>query len=1177
VKRTLAAFLAATLFAGPLAAQPAPARAPAQAAGPRELTPQELEVLKDVEDVVGRYGQAEADHRAAMQDLLRREYERRLVDIGERYSKGIAASEKDFRARHQSAEELLLAFLAKYPNDPKWTPDAMFRLADLYLDQAKWEFDEKEALAQDTPTPNLPDADDFDAPPVYIGPAYDKSLGIWRDILTRFPEYRQVDGVVYLMAYYLGEMQRTDEAKQAYLGLVCRNKHDPLAKPPAKPDPASLRSRMNVAPIVAGDPYEGCKPMKESPDLVDEAWVRIGEAHFDSRGELAAAIAAYNRVARRPESKFYDIALYKLAWSYYRNDRFLDGIKAFDELVTFSDKQEDAGGQRNDLRPEAVQYIAISFADPWEASSIADPAKSIARADAFYGNRTERHVRDVYEQLGDTLRLSAGMPSGGEVPPEIKAAYTSAIKAWRHTLQTWPLHPRNPIVHQKMVDALAFMGDQEGAAAERRGLADAYRRGGKWYVANETNREAMEAAQRLGEGSLIEAARQTHRAAQLAKQEWANTQTSAAKEKYINLYGEAARLYRAYLDEFPNSNEVYELTYRLADCLFFSEQYEASTAPYRWVRDRTELGTKYRDAAADSIVQAWEEAVKQAKQRGQLVDPPVPSAETLAQNSNPQPVVPLYQSLQKAYDEYAQIMVTDKTASTKALASAMISYRYVQLDDAKTRFDGILTKFCKSPEAVQAKEGLLAIYQSRGQNEKFKETADRFIASACGTGAADQQLAAEQKVSNEYTIAVKLFRDGKFEQAGDAFYGLYKGAQGFKDRAGALFNSALAYEQAGKPKTAIALYQEFTRVQEFRESEYYVESLFRSAVSYQNAFDYQTAVDTFLKVSDEAAKPGRKSRPEFGLAEARLNALYNAAFLRDLDRAYYDRSKTDPGAATLYRRYADAELRAPAPNRQRASEAYFNAGLVYEKAGATKDMIKAFADWRKLFAGDPGAGFYSVLADYKIAKALEKGRDRPGAEQYFRSAIRAFDASGEKPGSPSAELAAEAQFWLAEKVYKGSFEPYKVKWKGNIASPNASRAEKAVLDTLGALKAVVNETSTGYLAVARFEASWSLAAIVRLGDIYFFSGQKLIEAPVPKEIERGGPELFDAYQAQMEEIVQPQADAARDQWLKAVQTAKNAGVANEWSKLAQTRLNAYIAQDLYPVQRDEIIEKEQNP
>jgi len=47
--------------------------------------------------------------------------------------------------------------------------------------------------------------------------------------------------------------------------------------------------------------------------------------------------------------------------------------------------------------------------------------------------------------------------------------------------------------------------------------------------------------------------------------------------------------------------------------------------------------------------------------------------------------------------------------------------------------------------------------------------------------------------------------------------------------------------------------------------------------------------------------------------------------------------------------------------------------------------------------------------------------------------------------------------------------------------------------------------------------------------------------------------------------------------VKALEAAKKSGTSNEWSKLAEQRLNAYIASDLYPVQRDPLIEKEVNP
>src|SRR5262249_41893067 len=501
--------------------------------------------------------------------------------------------------------------------------------------------------------------------------------------------------------------------------------------------------------------------MAKNPDLIDGGWVRIGEIDFDTPGALPTAIAAYKKVARNLKSKFYDIALYKLAWSYYRNNQFMDGIQAFDELVAYSDKLEDQGQPKNDLRGESVQYLAISFTDPWEENTLSDPVKAMERLNAFYKGRTnERHVRDVYEQVGDVLRLSAGTPPGGEVPPEIRTAYREAINAWRFTLDHYPTHPRNPVVHQKIVDALAFMGDAQAAGDERARLATAYKRGTPWYTANETNREAMDNASRLTEGSLIEAARNQHRSAQLAKQQYQKAPTPDGKRGYLRLYAEAANLYQAYLQEFPNSSDAYEVTYRLADCLYFSEQYVASVERYRWVRDHQELGTKYHDDAADSVVKAYEEAVAQAKAQGALKEPPVPTPETFAKGARSLSVPSLYRDLQGAYDEYAKLVPNDSTASQKALAAAMISYRHVQLDDALARFQGIMTTYCKPSEAVQAKEGMLAIYQGRGQTDKFQATADKFIGDKCGSTPQDVLVAQKQKLSNEYTVAINAYKDG---------------------------------------------------------------------------------------------------------------------------------------------------------------------------------------------------------------------------------------------------------------------------------------------------------------------------------------------------------------------------------------------------------------------------------
>ena len=90
---------------------------------------------------------------------------------------------------------------------------------------------------------------------------------------------------------------------------------------------------------------------------------------------MELAIAAYQRVLAFTDSPYYDKALYKLAWAYYRADNYPEAIKRFDELVVYSDKKKaESGAEGSDLRAEAVQYLGVSFAEKdwngdWEMHS----------------------------------------------------------------------------------------------------------------------------------------------------------------------------------------------------------------------------------------------------------------------------------------------------------------------------------------------------------------------------------------------------------------------------------------------------------------------------------------------------------------------------------------------------------------------------------------------------------------------------------------------------------------------------------------------------------------------------------------------------------------------------------------------------------------------------------------
>ena len=93
-----------------------------------------------------------------------------------------------------------MKFLANHPSHDVFTPDAMFRLADLYLDQADEEVESR--LAATEGSNGQPQAGSAGDAPIVAD--YSKSLDLWEDILRRFPSYRQTPSTLYLLAYYMG-------------------------------------------------------------------------------------------------------------------------------------------------------------------------------------------------------------------------------------------------------------------------------------------------------------------------------------------------------------------------------------------------------------------------------------------------------------------------------------------------------------------------------------------------------------------------------------------------------------------------------------------------------------------------------------------------------------------------------------------------------------------------------------------------------------------------------------------------------------------------------------------------------------------------------------------------------------------------------------------------------------
>ncbi|MBZ0237074.1 MAG: tetratricopeptide repeat protein, partial [Deltaproteobacteria bacterium] len=1099
------------------------------------------EALRDIEAEWKRYtGQADEHHRR-MRDLLLRSFDDKTKELERRYAKRIAEAETRRNNKHADTIALLEQFIKDHPDHKQFTPDAMYRLGDLYLDVADEAVDTADMTAE-------------------VIADYSKSLEYWERILAEFPDYRQMPSVLYLVGHY-GKTKDERRSLMLFLALSCANKYKWTDAPPPVPTKDEALARTDRKDLL--DPYADCQPWEGAdPELVRHAWVRgIADYHFTVPGELDEAISAYNKVVEgAKDSPLYAEALYKLAWSFYKRDFLLDSIKRFDESVKLYDALVAKGGiPALELREESLQYIAVAFTDPWEGETDTDPVKAFQRARDFYqGRENEPHVRDVWEAMGAAFM-------------ELQA-YDQAVDSYRIAIgPPWELHPRNPVVHQEIVNAFEAKGDKFAADQAAGELATRYAPGTAWYQANEKDREAMENQRRIAERALYAAARNTHLAATNLRKEWeAGGKTEAVvREEYLKLYAAAVDLYKTFIQQYPESDYVYEFTYYQGEALFFSERYLEAVEQYRWVRDHRELSEVFFLQAAKDILTSYEMEVARQVAAGSLQPLSVPTSaelKAMPQPLTPRPIPPLYLTMQKEWDEYQNVVNDPKTAPIQGLNAALVSLAYLHVDDAIARMEKVMNKFCGVPESVKAKDALLSVYEATGRLDKFTEVNEKFISAKCGD-AKSIELAKSQNRSVEFKRAEVLSGEGKYIEAAETFYRYYKVAPaGDADLPTALYNAAANYSLGDRPKTAISLYKEFTQSKEkaFRESPYFLEAMRLTAMSQASVFDYDAAIATNLDlyaVAKDAKRRGIKPPPPLGgerqrtTDEIALEALFNAAALAELDRDFKQ-------AVDLYNKYDREES-----DRRNKDRALFAIARIYRSARDVGNMTSAYDRWRKLYGKDNGNADDYVQSYYDTAMLWKSKGTTRNAEAAGQQAIDAWRAVGAAKNTRGAKLAGEWALYFAEKHFTTKFQPYKI----TESAKTVDRMKQLKTN----LEKVTTEAQDKYLVLDDFGvAEYSMAAKVRFGETLSEFAIKLAGAPTPKfilDLDRKNPDAgaVAAYEDGLSQNLAKYVDQAKAQWVEVVDLAKRSGVSNKWSQLALENLNREFP-DEFPVLHQEL-------
>jgi TolA-binding protein len=812
-------------------------------------SPAEVKQLEELSNALQEYETESKEFKREVQLLVEKKYEEKRNTLANSYEKAIRDLEVLERRERLDAIAQFEEFLTRYPDDPKYTPDVMFRLAELYYEKSSDDHslamrDYEETIKKLDPSKNA-------TPPPEPRVDFSKSVALYQKLISQFPDYRLNDAAYYLLGYCLEKQENFETSRSAYAALIAK--------------------------------YPKSK-------FTTEAWVRIGEYYFDAydvKDALAQAADAYEHAILDTKHPLYDKALYKLGWVYYRMDRFDDSVDRFISLIDFYQAQAKAKGDDEsggDLRNEALQYTAVSFVDEkW--GSLAKAQEKFAKI----GGRSWEP--EIYRRMADIYFDQTKHPE--------------AIETYRLVLAKNPLIKDAPQIQQKIVQAFERDRKLEEAFGESSRLANMFGPGTPWHEKWKRDPDVVQGAAEMAEKSLYSTAIYHHQQALVFKQEGKFEQARATFET-------AAKAYGTYLSRFPRSKNAYEMEFYLADCLYNSLQFAEAAKHYTSVRDSSQ-DNRYLTESAFSAVLSLQKQLELEVIKKIAPDLKVVTSKDRPENEKITviPMVPSEKALIAASDAYVGKVKADEKSPGIAYKAAELFYVHNDFDEARKRFEVIIDSYPASEVAKYAANLTVETYLIDKNYDMVEKVAAKLTKNATLIDPKSDLYKdlTKFKLGGRFKLAEELMAKGSFDEAAKKYLELVDEAPKHEFADKALNNAAVCYENTRRFDSALRLYERIVR--DYPQSKLADAALFRVAVNAENSYDFDKAVDSYQKLVKDYAQSKDREAALFNTARLleglqRYNEAANA-YLRyaDLYPKSEDAPKNQFRAALIYEKQAD--------------------------------------------------------------------------------------------------------------------------------------------------------------------------------------------------------------------------------------------------------------------------------
>ncbi len=826
-----------------------PAHAAVQAAipaggtsAPRKGTTDDVEEYRSAQQ---RFVDRMTEFKDDTRDYVRVEEGRRRQELEQGYGRTILGLREEEDIVRSQAEEKFVAFLRKYP-DAEYTPHVMFRLAELYFEDAENTFlladaeRSRRLAAMDTAV-----AEDIPEPRKNYG----KPLALYRGIVSRYPDYDRIDGVYYMLGYCNTEENALDPDRAAGVD--------------------ALRTLVTRFP---------------GSEFANDASMRLGEYHFQEN-LVEEALPYYQRIVDAgEEARYYDKGLYKLAWSHFllanrqRLEEYRQAMALFTRLLDYSRRLLLTSGETSPMDKEAIDYMAISIADLADHEGISP----VAQAQRWFQEVGLRdYEREVYIKLADVLFQYA--------------RYEQSIATYEYLQQRWPMEPENPQYQHTVARLYMTMQPPDSEASNRAQLllAERYNDQTAWWASNRPNPDALAVARGYIESSLASIATDYHYIAQ--------------KSGRPEDYSRAADKYREYLSRFPFADDYYEMEWYLADALFYSNRMKEAEREYLQLLKGP--NHPYRDGATYRLMKVRRQLLVDRYGKVEVVPPDAIVERVVTSPFGGEVKVYMLTDEHKAFIEACDQVVTGEFTSPEFAEArkrdlpaltyipAQILFEFGHYDEARPRFHKVIASFQAAPEAAFSGGLVIRSYQEERDLEKVRFYTNKYGNMSLGpqeVAAAKKKEWDELKEGSTFKLAYALIEQGQREEAATAFLAFLDEFPRSPLAKDALFNAANSLEIVGKADDANALFEKY--INRYPRDERSEGLYFRIASNYAGILQLNQAIRYYTNLVEYF--PKAKNAP---------TALYNAAFLKIGLGDHAGAARDFETYATRYPEQGDAE------------------------------------------------------------------------------------------------------------------------------------------------------------------------------------------------------------------------------------------------------------------------------